>query len=116
MERICDLLRQDQPDGEIRMATTESIATYVRVYDAGIRMPYGRGGKGAGGWYKRTLYENIMAPDVNVKMVIYCGKKGGWKYLVPELRDSSKVQIFLNYGYECLGNVDDYYIFRDPSI
>lgn len=116
VERICDLLRQDQPDGEIRMATTESIATYVRVYDAGIRMPYGRGGKGAGGWYKRTLYENIMAPDVNVKMVIYCGKKGGWKYLVPELRDSSKVQIFLNYGYECLGNVDDYYIFRDPSI
>ena len=47
---ICNLINEQKGENEeIYLATDDKIASYVRVYDPSIKMPYGRGGKGASG-------------------------------------------------------------------
>lgn len=47
---ICNLINEQKEENEeIYLATDDKIASYVRVYDPSIKMPYGRGGKGASG-------------------------------------------------------------------
>ncbi len=60
---ICNLINEQKEENEeIYLATDDKIASYVRVYDPSIKMPYGRGGKGASGKKAaRWLHKQLVA-------------------------------------------------------
>ncbi len=81
---ICNLINEQKEENEeIYLATDDKIASYVRVYDPSIKMPYGRGGKGASGKKAaRWLHKQLVAEVPVIKKVVKNAKRLKCNYLV----------------------------------
>lgn len=114
--QICNIITEQKEEGEqIRLAATSLVATYVRVYDPSIVMPYGRDGKGCANGVDRRLYEMLMSYEPDLEKEIQYARKNSWNYLAHWSENGETVDVFEKAGYACLGKVGKYFIFKDIS-
>lgn len=110
---ICDLINsQKDEDEEIYLATDDKVASYVRIYDPAIKMPYGRGRQGAKNKVARLLHDQLVAEIPVIKKVVKYARKLECNYLVFPL-PSEKKQIYMDgKGFHLIGQVNSYGIFK----
>lgn len=114
---ICEMIRSRTPDEEVRLATDDYLASYIRVYDPSIQMPYGRAGRGARGQRSRLLYQEMIAPEPSMKKIAGLSRKKNCDYVAvklstePEKTQKQKTS-FQKRGYEEVGTVNAYTLFE----
>ncbi len=108
--QICSLIRQDAAGKKIYLAADDHIASYARVYDPSIYMPYGRGGKSARGKRASSLYKEIMLGG-DYKRVASLAARLRCNYVVGVVHDLSQISFMEERGYYEIGTVNDYRIF-----
>ncbi len=97
----------------IDLATDDKIASYVRVYDPSIKMPYGRGGKGASGKKAaRWLHKQLVAEVPVIKKVVKNAKRLKCNYLVFPVPSKKKQLYMETKGFYLIGQVNEYGIFK----
>lgn len=109
---LCELVAGDRGDGEVYLAAEDYICTYVRVYDASIKMPFGRDRRGLKTTKLYTLYELLNTDASNYEDIGAEAKKAGVNYLVVRLPDEAGKQALGKSGYEEVGIVDTYALYR----
>ncbi|MDO4323725.1 MAG: hypothetical protein Q4C61_14490 [Lachnospiraceae bacterium] len=112
---ICNLVNERAEEAgfsQVRIAADDHIASYVRVYDASILMPYGRRDKGALDKYSTTLYKQINASEPSFKKIAKCAKQLECHFIIVDLRGESPFDTFEKYGYTKIGELHNYTIFQ----
>ena len=111
---ICNLINEQKEENEeIYLATDDKIASYVRVYDPSIKMPYGRGGKGASGKKAaRWLHKQLVAEVPVIKKVVKNAKRLKCNYLVFPVPSKKKQLYMETKGFYLIGQVNEYGIFK----
>lgn len=110
---ICNMIREDAGDGEVYLATDENLSPYIRVYDPSFKMPYGRRGKGAITKSTIRLYKAVHPEGrVKYKKIARYAKASGCNYIAVVLNDRFKPRAMERYGYQQIGTVNNYGIFR----
>lgn len=111
---ICNMIREDAGDSKIRLVTDENLSPYIRVYDPSIRMPYGRRGKGAITWTTIRLYKAVHPEEgrIKYKRIARLAKKANCNYMAIVMNDRFKLKYVEQFGYEQIGTVNNYGIFR----
>ena len=111
---ICNLINEQKEENEeIYLATDDKIASYVRVYDPSIKMPYGRGGKGASGKKAaRWLHKQLVAEVPVIKKVVKNAKRLKCNYLVFPVPSKKKQLYMETKGFLLIGQVNEYGIFK----
>ena len=116
---LCNLINERaQQDGitEIRLATDDHLATYVRVYDPSIIMPYGRRGKGALEPISASLYKEINSENPDYNKIAESAKFKKCSFIIAKVSDTSYFSDFEAYGYTKIGELHVYTVFQltDP--
>lgn len=109
---ICSLIQDYAGDQEIRLAADEHVATYVRVYDPSISMPYGRRCKGALDKNSRDLYQEINSEKPDYAQIARLARIKKCNFIsvaIPEDFDPYEME---NLGYIQVGTVNQYGIFQ----
>lgn len=111
---ICNIIREDAGNKKVRLVTDENISPYVRVYDPSIRMPYGRRGRGAITWTTIRLYKAVHPEEgrVKYKRIARLAKEANCNYMAIVMNDKFKLKYVKKFGYEQIGTVNNYGIFR----
>ena len=78
---VCNLINAHRGDGDALLATDNNLSPYIRVYDASIRMPYGRLGRGAKAEIDRTIYHEINFEQDQYSEIAKNAKHRGCTYL-----------------------------------
>ena len=108
--QICEIVKQHAGGKKIKLATDDFVASYARVYDASIKMPYGRGGQGAANKRAKKLFRLISNGRFYKKMAVYA-KRCKCNYLALSMPDISKIADIESKGFVEIGSVGYYRIF-----
>lgn len=109
---ICNMIAQDAGGEVVRVASDDHIASYIRVYDPSMFMPYGRSGRGAVSANAKKLYLEIITPDPNYENIAALAREEACNYLVMEVKNDAQREIFAANGYEEVGMINEYGVFR----
>ncbi len=109
---ICNMIAQDAGGDVVRVASDDHIASYIRVYDPSMLMPYGRSGRGAVSANARKLYLEIIAPAPNYENIAALAHEEECNYLVIEMENEAQKEILAANGYEEVGMINEYGVFR----
>lgn len=109
---VCELIREDAKDSEVLAASDDYIGSYLRVYDASVKLAYGRRGMGAASKAARRLYRYMNAPVVDCGKAGRLAKKCTVDYLILKIPAEDQKQKLQKYGYEELGVVGAYAVFK----
>lgn len=112
---ICDLIVSEaQKDGlsEIQVAADDHLASYIRVYDASILMPYGRRAMGSIDSYDRLLYEQINSDPADYDKIGKLGIHEACNFLIIPDHGEDPTDALGAYGYREIGRVNTYIIFQ----
>lgn len=108
---VCDIIEENAPeDGEIKVVAPTELAGYIRQYDPKIKLAYGRwGGQSKRG---KKLEKQMLAEFPNFRKIARISRKTGCNFLIypADEWESENIQ---NLGYEVVGTVNTYIIFRD---
>lgn len=113
---VCDTIEADAAEQGIEdpgVIVTDDLATQIRQYDAGIRMPYGRDilrGERVTRLATR-IYEALNGEQLNAEALAFNAKKGNYQYLVT-WADETLVLSLTGAGYELIGDMDGYFVYR----
>ncbi|MCD7868573.1 MAG: hypothetical protein LUG62_10400 [Clostridiales bacterium] len=113
--RVCDAIRENSGEAEICLATDDHLATYVRIYDPSILMPYGRRGKGAENNKSEDLYDEIMSGDVDFERVGELARSLQCDYLAVKIYSTESLEEIKSTGYSLVRIVGQYYILHYDS-
>lgn len=109
---ISRLIAKNRTSEESRVAADNYVASYIRVYDPSIQMPYGREGRGAVSKDARALWKYINSGEPVYKKIAVRAKRENCEFLVfPVLQEEIKESMD-EYGYEMIGSSGYYGIFR----
>lgn len=108
---ICNIVKEHAGDTEVWLAADEYIATYVRVYDASISMPYGRDKHGS--WKKicKKLYNEICSGEKDYELIADYAKELNCNYVVCCVTDENGYFIMEENGYQVIDTMNQYTIF-----
>ncbi len=110
---ICNLVLENSDEGtEVRLAADDHIASYVRVYDPSIIMPYGRRTKGSLDRKSQSLYNaiNSASPDYGRIAELAADKKCSFiSVAIPEDFEADEME---SMGYTLIGTVNQYGVFK----
>lgn len=114
---IADLVREDAGDGRMKLVAPEQVATYLRVYAPDIKMPYGRGSRGARGSVAKQLHillnrHRKWEEPAQIVQVTSLAHQAHCNYLVVWLEDEEADQEYENNGYSLIGILDQYHVYR----
>ena len=112
---LCNFVNEKAAEAgftEVKIAADDHIASYVRVYDASILMPYGRRGTGALDKYASVLYQQINSPTPSFKRIARAAKHTGCNFIIMDLRGNTDLRKFKKYGYTKIGELHKYTIFQ----
>lgn len=109
---ICNLVRSDAGDNEVLLAADDDIATYVRVYDPSILMPYGRRKGGARTKDAIELYVALSSAEKDYGAVGELAKSQNCNYLVAYITSEEEKQILNEKGYREVGMINSYGVYR----
>ncbi len=108
---VCATIRENcAPDENTMVASPEELTWYIRQYDAGIEQVYGRRDRARAGGkrIRRQLLKDKIYPDVLCRDA----REIGCRYIV--LTDKGKrVRLMAAQGFEVIGRVDNYVIYKD---
>lgn len=108
---VCDLVKNDAGEKKVHLAADDYLASYVRVYDASITMPYGRAGRGYVNKKSKKLYNEICSGEKNYALIAEYAKELECNYIVCSVSDSEGITIMEENGFCVIGSVNQYTIF-----
>lgn len=108
---ICNLINAHRGDGDALLATDNNLSPYIRVYDASIRMPYGRLGRGAKAEIDRTIYHDINFESDKYAEIAKNAKHRGCTYLAICIYNEEQQNEIEAEGYVLLDFVNQYGVF-----
>lgn len=110
---ICNLVQENADEGtEVCLAADDHIASYVRVYDPSIFMPYGRRTKGSRDSESRSLYYAINSETPDYGKIAELAASLHCSFIsvaIPENFDASGMEAT---GYTLIGTVNQYGVFK----
>lgn len=109
---ICNLIKQDAGDTPFMLAADNYIGPYVRVYDPSISMMFNREWRGGYGAGSNRLYLEINAPVFNYRNIAAVGRGTFCNYLVVKIPNEEQKKEMEMYGYQELGTVGRYSVYR----
>ena len=115
----CELIREKAAEDNLevcRVAADNYLNSYIRVYDASIYMPYGRGEKGALKVSERKLYRYLTAEDPDYKKIGKYAKKCDCNFLIVPGREDGSDSLVCKYGYTEIGRAGSYVIYENPEL
>ena len=96
-------------------AADDHLATWLRVYDPSILMPYGRYGRDALNVYARALHSRLSAQDGEYAKITNDAKLLRCRFLiVPGTSETLDTSVEA-YGCPKIGQINDYHIFFVPA-
>lgn len=116
--RICDIVREKAEEDnleEVRLAGDETVASYVRVYDPSILMPYGRWGTGALDKASKNLHAELNSDQPDYNKLAKAGKKKECHFLVLPDTGTDPSYALEQYGYFAVGTAGSYTIYQLTS-
>lgn len=108
---VCNLINAHRGDGDALLATDNNLSPYIRVYDASIRMPYGRLGRGAKAEIDRTIYHDINFESDKYAEIAKNAKHRGCTYLAICIYNEEQQSEIEAEGYVLLDFVNQYGVF-----
>lgn len=108
---VCNLINAHRGDGDALLATDNNLSPYIRVYDASIRMPYGRLGRGARAEIDRTVYHDINFESDKYAEIAKNAKHRGCTYLAICIYNGAQQSEIEAEGYVLLDFVNQYGVF-----
>ncbi len=111
---VCELMQetaQEENLTTIRVASDNYIASYVRVYDPSILMPYGRGAKGALDYKADLLYSQIISETPDYAEIGKRAKQTKCNFLVLPETSADPHEALREYKYEEIGTAGSYTIY-----
>ena len=108
---VCNLINAHRGDGDALLATDNNLSPYIRVYDASIRMPYGRLGHGAKAEIDRTIYHAINFESDKYVEIAKNAKHRGCTYLAICIYNEEQQSEIEAEGYVLLDFVNQYGVF-----
>ncbi len=108
--QIGQTILEDAPEGKAVAAADDHVASYLRVYDASIRMPYGRRAEGARNDDCRRLYELLQTPGSDAKEISDIAKAQKCTHLVIYQPGPDGMKTLKEEGWSEIGEADGYYI------
>ena len=112
---ICQIIREDAgEDSTPRIAVPAKLSGYIRQYDAGIEMLYGRRGtkRPYGKQVKFRLRRYFNGKFVNYKKLTTFLRKGETQYVVLGTRKETEKKMRKR-GFEIIGRAGEYVIYKD---
>lgn len=110
---ICNLVQENAQEGtEVCLAADDHVASYVRVYDPSIIMPYGRRTKGSLDQNSRSLYQAINADSPDYGRIAELAADKDCSFIsvaIPENFDAAGME---SMGYTLIGTVNQYGVFK----
>lgn len=110
--QISRILVENRTSEESLVAADDHIASYLRVYDASIKMVYGRRGDGAASKRAFSLYENVVSPEPDYQTIADIAKQESCELLIFRVPKEGVIDEMEKYGYHLIGSVEDYGIFQ----
>lgn len=110
--KIATVIEENRSSEDSLVAVDDHVASYIRVYDPSIKMPYGREGRGAVSSNARALYRTIIIPDPPVRKVTIRAKRENCEFIVFQAQNQRAVKQMERYGFELLDKAGDYGIFK----
>ena len=114
---ICEQIHAIAPDQEVMLATDDYLASYIRVYDASIKMLYGRSKHEAVSNGAKRIYGYINTwPNTNYTRLRRRLKLEGVDFLVMRKPSEEGRRILAGGGYRRVGRAGKYRIFASRAI
>lgn len=110
--QICEIVREDAGDKEVRFASDDFVASYARVYDPSFLMPYGRAGRGARMEKSIMLYQEMISPSPDYKKIGKLARARRCNYIAVQITEESQKEILAYCGYQEVGMAGRYGVFR----
>ena len=100
------------------VAASNTMASYLRVYDPSIQLAFGRDGRGRRSSKNgKLLYQHLNKPSPDYKIIAKRAIMDKCEFLVfaaPEEQREESRQILAEYGYQKVAEVNNYDIFQIP--
>ena len=110
--QICRIIGENRTSEESLVAADDHIASYLRVYDASIKMVYGRRGYGAASKRAFSLYENVASPEPDYQTIADIAQQESCELLIFRVPQERVIDEMEEYGYHLIGSVEDYGVFQ----
>lgn len=110
---VCEIIEKDYDGKDNPKATVSNeLLCYIRQYDAGIRMPYGRNALKGEKLSKRKseIYSMLTSGEIDWARMSELLKKENSNYFV--YATDSGIEELGNYGYHAVGGTSGYSIYR----
>jgi len=109
---VCEILEGDS-EGEILVIAPTELATYIRQYDAHIKLVYGREGNVnySDNTYRKALSNLMSSSELDVDSISMYLKKIECNYLVFR-KDVTLSDSLESYGYQYVSSTESYNIYR----
>lgn len=116
--QICNIvLEHADPEDEVLMlAADEHLASYVRVYDSSIHMPFGRRGKGALTSPQRFLHRLLNAETLRYKKISKRAQQSDCDFVIVTIADNYQPALMEQNGYVMIAEINSYGIFKRERI
>ncbi len=112
--RICHRIAPENSDTHVSAVMPTELIHFVRQYDAGIHMPYGREMIVNQWSYYNAVYEAMEKPEVvEVDALLKAVREDYCQYIVMAKDRATDVDP-LDRGLVLLDEIDGYYIYEDP--
>lgn len=108
---ICEQINADRGDGYACVTASEELVSYIRQYDAGIGLTYGRRRSGK---RRDILYGELISGQPNFPRVVKFARSLEGNYLVYPTNDQQH-QVLLEEGFLQIGQYESYRIYRDTA-
>lgn len=112
--KICDRITPDHPNATVTAVMPTELIHFVRQYDAGIKMPYGREMLVARWDYYNAVYEAMEKPEVvNMETLLEATRADYCRYIV--MAQGKKTDMPPeDAGLVLIDEIDGYRIYEDP--
>lgn len=116
--QICSIVQEyaDPEDDVLMLAADEHLASYIRVYDSSIHMPFGRRGKGAMTAPQRRLRRLLNAENPRYKRISKRAQQSDCDFVVVKITESYRSRYMKKNGYVMIGQVNTYGIFKRNKV
>lgn len=111
--QIGRMILENRTSQDSLVAADDHVASYLRVYDASIKMVYGRRGDGAASKRAFSLYENVVSPEPDYQKITEIAQQEGCEFLIFRVPQESVIDEMEECRYKMIGSVEDYVVFQD---